>query len=388
LSEQLLAGDNIPPQPPPTTARHDLHVQMVCQMVTAAILVGAAIYWLRPVLLPFVMALFLVSGLAPILEWIEKRLRVGRLVSVTVAFALGVLIVAALWSAVWYSLVAIEANLTKYEPELETLLSSFSGWLPELEASKTADKAPDGASPAPVDPATATEEATHTGRLEAYINQQFQEWLGDSSLWFFELFSTATTVLIFMLFLLMGNERLSTSSIGIWNEVQRGIRSYIVLKTLISVFTGVAFGITLWLFDVPLAVLFGVLGFLLHYIPHIGPIVAALLPIPLIVIHPEMGYVVKALAILAGITVQTVAGNVVEPLVMGESFQMHPVAVMLSLMFWGMIWGLAGMFLAVPITAAICILLERFEVTRGVSLFITGRLNEITDVSKPKLSLE
>jgi AI-2 transport protein TqsA len=201
-----------------------------------------------------------------------------------------------------------------------------------------------------------------------------------------DLVSTAMTVLIFMLFLLMGESKLSSVSGGIWHVVAKNIRSYIVTKTFLSVATGVAFGGVLWMFQVPFAFLFGMLAFLLHYIPHIGPIVAGLLPVPLILLYPEMGVLSKVLVILIGWAVQIVSGNVIEPLVMGESFEMHPVAVMLALMFWGMIWGVAGMFLSVPITAAISMLLERFEVTRGVSLFISGRLKEIENPT-PKISL-
>jgi AI-2 transport protein TqsA len=171
-----------------------------------------------------------------------------------------------------------------------------------------------------------------------------------------------------------------------WDAVAKRIRSYIVTKTVISVLTGAAFGGVLWMFDVPLAFLLGVLAFLLNYIPTIGPIIASLLPLPLIILHPELSFLAKGTVIFLSLAIQNISGNVIEPLVFGEEFEMHPVAVLLSLMFWGMIWGIAGMFLAVPITVAISMLLERFEVTKGISLFISGRLSEIENPQK-KISL-
>ncbi len=75
----------------------ELRLQSRCQMVVAAVAVGAALYWLRPVLLPFVLALFLVCGVAPLLDLIQKRLRAPRIVAVAIAFLGGVFVLACLW---------------------------------------------------------------------------------------------------------------------------------------------------------------------------------------------------------------------------------------------------------------------------------------------------
>ena len=71
--------------------------------------------------------------------------------------------------------------------------------------------------------------------------------------------------------------------------------------------------------------------------------------------------------------VQVGVGNVLEPKIMGQSLDMHPVTVLLSLMFWGMIWGVAGMFLAVPMTAVIKIVLEHIELTAPVAALLAGQ---------------
>lgn len=376
---------------PVSEIRRNQQVQMICLMTITGILTAAAIYWLRPVLLPFVLALFFVCGLMPVLEWIEKYLHVGRWVSVTVAFGLGVALVVFAWSALWYSMSELQSYVERYQDQFERLLTSVAEWIPDVDGSK---EIPDGPAIIPdaidVEADAVIEVAPAVSpkatEMQHYLNTRLREFLGELSLLLMELVSTATTVVIFMLFLLIGNSKLSTASGGLWDGVAKSIRSYIVTKTILSVATGVAFGGVLWLFEVPFAFLFGMLAFLLHYIPHIGPIVAGLLPVPLIVLYPELGVLTKVLVIIISWAVQIISGNVIEPLVMGESFEMHPVAVMLALMFWGMIWGVAGMFLSAPITAAISMLLEKFEVTRGVSLFISGRLREIEHPT-PKISL-
>lgn len=378
-------------QSPAPSQPGDQRVQMICLMVITAVMIGAAMYWLRPVLLPFVLSLFFVCGLSPILEWIEGRLHVGRTVSVTVAFGLGAVLVIIVWSACWYSVIELESNLGDYQRRFEQLLDSVAEWIPDPEDSESIEPAVDvdsaaGSSEAETRVSDSRESVSKVTRIQDFLSLHFRNLLGELSLSLMGLLSTAATVLIFMFFLLLGNTRLQSSEHGIWNAVARRIRGYIVTKTVISVVTGIAFGGVLWMYDIPLSFLFGMLACLLNFIPNIGPILASLLPLPLIVLHPELGPVAKGFAIAISFAVQFVSGNVIEPMIMGDSFEMHPVAILLSLMFWGMIWGVAGMFLAVPVTVAISMVLEKFEVTRGVALFISGRLSEIRQPAEMKPS--
>jgi len=146
------------------------------------------------------------------------------------------------------------------------------------------------------------------------------------------LLSSSVVVLIYVFFLLLGASDVSAPN-PTWREIEEKIRSYLSLKTVISVLTGIAFGLALWLFGVPMALTFGLLAFLLNYIPSIGPLIASLLPIPFIVLHPEPNFVWMAGVILVTSGIQVVSGNVVEPRIMGRSFDLHPVVVLLALMF-------------------------------------------------------
>ena len=145
---------------------------------------------------------------------------------------------------------------------------------------------------------------------------------------------------------------------------------------MISIFTGLAFGLTLRLFGVPMALTFGVLAFLLNFVPNVGPLVASLLPVPLIILDPEgsVGWMIATITAIG--LIQMISGNVVEPKIMGDSSGLHPVTILLALMFWGMMWGVIGMFLATPITAALKIMLDRFESTHWMSNLMAGRWEE------------
>ena len=197
-----------------------------------------------------------------------------------------------------------------------------------------------------------------------------------------DVFSSGTVVLIFVFFLLLGEAKTGTSS-PLWQEIESQIRQYIVAKTMISIVTGLVFGLILWLFGIPLALVFGLLAFLLNFIPNIGPIVASLLPIPLIVLQPDLSLLEIILAISLSSAVQFVSGNVVEPKLMGNSFDLDPIAILLALMFWGMIWGIVGMFLATPILAALKILLDKFDRTRPVAHVLAGRIDLLQVTGAP-----
>ena len=123
---------------------------------------------------------------------------------------------------------------------------------------------------------------------------------------------------------------------------------------------------------------FALLAFLFNFIPNIGPVIAALLPIPLILVDPELSIWGMIAVISLASAVQIISGNVVEPKMLGDSVDIHPIVVLLALMFWGMIWGIVGMFLATPITAAMKILFSKFESTRPLAALLEGRVDGLS----------
>jgi AI-2 transport protein TqsA len=205
-----------------------------------------------------------------------------------------------------------------------------------------------------------------------------RSWLGSFSGSLMGFFSSALMVVIFMFFLLLGGSTDIVPRTGFWIEVETSIRQYIVAKTLISAVTGAVVTITLWIFGIPLALVFGIMTFLLNYIPNVGPVIAALLPIPLILLDPDLGVGYQVLAIVVLVVVQFISGNIVEPKMMGKSVELHPVAILMALLFWGLLWGIVGMFLATPITAALKILFERFDHTKVIAQVLEGDLSNVS----------
>ncbi len=145
---------------------------------------------------------------------------------------------------------------------------------------------------------------------------------------------------------------------------------YLGIKTLTSLFTGLLIGIWLWLFQVDFALLWGVLAFLLNFIPTIGSLVAAVPGILVALIQHGPG---TALWVLGGyIVVNQVIGSLIEPKVLGDRLGLSALVVFVSLVFWGWILGPVGMFLAVPLSMMLKIALASHPRTEPIARLISA----------------
>ncbi len=407
-------------------------IRTICLMV----LTGAAgvflVYWLRPVLLPLVVALMIVSGVSPLLEGLQKRLGVSKMVAAGITFMAGLALLVLVGSALWTSANELASHSGDYEKRFQSLVERVESNVPyvfwegepsegqpagqpgkppasdtdsgaatdppvpvppadkedgadenEAEDAAPAGSPPDDAGSADASSADATEspgknaETHHENGSRAlvsinkFLKNSVRDGVSTVSQALLQLVSTSVIVLIYVFFLLLGSPGKATQ--GAWRDIDKQIRSYLALKSIISLLTGLAFGGALWIAGVPMAVTFGVLAFLLNFIPNVGPVIAGLLPVPFVLLDPEGSILWMVSVISVSIGIQTVSGNVVEPKLMGNSSDLHPIVVLATLMFWGMMWGITGMFLATPITAAIKIVLERFESTRPLAAMLAGR---------------
>jgi predicted PurR-regulated permease PerM len=148
------------------------------------------------------------------------------------------------------------------------------------------------------------------------------------------------------------------------------VNSYLAIKTLVSLATGVLVSIMLWAFGIDYFILWGVLAFLFNYIPNIGSIIAAI-PAVLLAIVLE-GAAVAGFIGIGYIAINTVMGNVVEPRYMGKGLGLSTLVVFLSLIFWGWLLGTVGMLLSVPLTMVVKIGLETSAEGKWLAVLLGG----------------
>ena len=155
----------------------------------------------------------------------------------------------------------------------------------------------------------------------------------------------------------------------ILNRIDHELRKYIALKTAISLTTGICAGIILFLFHVQFAIVMGFATFLLNYIPNIGSIIATF--IPFFVALAQFGLTAEPFWILLSLSsVQMVIGNGIDPKLMGNTMNLSLFVVFFSLLFWGWLWGPAGVLLAVPMTTSIKIVLENIPSTAHLAVLL------------------
>ena len=145
-------------------------------------------------------------------------------------------------------------------------------------------------------------------------------------------------------------------------EFVENLRNYMSMKTLISILTGVIIGIALWLIGVDYPVLWGVLAFMLNFVPNIGSIIAA---VPAVLLSSvQLGMVPALLVALVYLLVNIIIGSVIEPRYMGDGLGLSTLVVFVSLVFWGWILGPVGMLLSVPLTITVKLALDSKPETR------------------------
>lgn len=155
-----------------------------------------------------------------------------------------------------------------------------------------------------------------------------------------------------------------------WEKAMSDVQRYLAIKTVICAATGALIAIWLWLIGVNFPILWGVLAFMLNYIPSIGSFVAAAPTLMVAMVQPDLGSGAVGLVALGYVVVNVSLGNLLEPQLMGRRFRLSALVVFLSLLFWGWVWGPLGMLLSVPLTMAARIVMEQHSSTHWVAVLL------------------
>jgi predicted PurR-regulated permease PerM len=214
-------------------------------------------------------------------------------------------------------------------------------------------------------------------------SDQFGRYLLRISGSLFSFVSKLLMVVFFLVFLLLGKPffkyklrkafpEKSEQFSEILTTISRQIGRYLSVQFLVSFITGVLVWLALRLLKVDFAVTWGAMAFVLNFIPTVGSIVASIPPVLLALVqfYPRVWPAVGVLATL--VSIQVLLGNVITPKIMGDKLNLSPVVVLLSLVFWGWLWGITGAVLAVPIASTIKIVCENIDPLQPISIMMGG----------------
>ena len=156
----------------------------------------------------------------------------------------------------------------------------------------------------------------------------------------------------------------------ILSSINENMKKYLFTKTFISAATGISAYLLLKIIGLEYASVWGFIIFVLNYIPTIGSILACVLPIVYALIVGNTWHLAMFTAIIL-ITLEIIFGNIIDPKLTGKTLNISTLAILINLVFWGMIWGPAGMFFSVPILAGIYITTAQFESTRWIATLLS-----------------
>lgn len=162
------------------------------------------------------------------------------------------------------------------------------------------------------------------------------------------------------------------------------LRLYLLARAALGVVTAVAYVTWLWIFGVDLLFVWALITFLLNFIPNIGSVVSGVLPVLYAALTKDFGSVVIiGLGILA---IEQFIGNFLDPKIAGQQVALSPLVVLLAILFWGWIWGVAGALLGVPIVIAVMIVSAHMEASRPFALLLSDKTDfaELDRVTKQK----
>lgn len=200
-----------------------------------------------------------------------------------------------------------------------------------------------------------------------------------------DLLSNAFIIVIYALFIFLEEANFNTKLKAVFSKnneydelseilekIEKSITSYIGLKTLISFVTGLASYIVLLLIGIDAPLFWAFLIFLLNFIPTIGSLIGTLFPAVFCLL--QFGEFTPFLMVLGFVgMIQVIVGNLLEPKLMGNSLNISSFVAIFSLSFWGVLWGITGMLLSIPITVIMVIVFAHFDQTRGVAIMLSEK---------------
>ncbi|MFT5387164.1 MAG: AI-2 transport protein TqsA [Lysobacterales bacterium] len=322
-------------------------LQTTCLLILTVIATATALAYLKPVMVPFILALLVTLTLTPIIDIQKKHLKFPHWLAVLISLAIGGVVVFLIGTVLSVSINQMLSNADSYQTKIIELVEKITIAL-NLERF--------GIDSRELIVPTLQNAGKSVGNM---VLGTFNTVIG--------LFSRSILVFIFVLFLLIGGKNSAKPQSPSWDEGELRIKKYIITKLIISSATGILVALVLSIFNIDLALAFGLLAFILNFIPSVGSMIATLLPLPVILLTPEISKPAMIMAIAIPGVIQFAIGNVLEPKIMGDSIGLHPITILLALIFWGIIWGIVGMFLAVPLAVILKIIFSKIDYTRELA---------------------
>jgi len=318
----------------------------------AIVIATVALIYTKPFVMPLIISLMIYMIIASAMRFMSNKFKMPRIFAASITFVFVAAAFVLLVILISNSISSFIADAYIYEHKISQTLA----WL-----TTTAEQY--------------GFQLNFSSLYNAAISLNIFDLVKNMGLSMVSIISYAALCFIFLIFFFLGEASFNMGNkrnLRIVHEIQNKISYYIIVKILISVVTAFVFWLVLAVFGVELALIFALIVFILNFIPNIGSIVATILPLPVMFLQFGLGpkfFIVLGLLIF----VQFTFGNIAEPKVLGDGVDLHPIFILCALVFWTLVWGVAGAFLAIPLMVAIKIVLSKITPTKPLAEFMAGR---------------
>ncbi len=340
--------------------------------IAAFIIIIAGVMYAESLIAQLLMALFISIICTQPIAWLQKK-KVPQGLAITIVFILIIAVFVGFGELIGSSLSSFSEDAPKYEQNLREMGAAIYQFADNNGVKISTDEMTKLFDPSKVMSIT----AGFLGQLGGFMGNAF-------------------TIFFLVLFLLMEVDsfKIKTTaivkgaggSLSFFNTIGDSIRHYLSIKTMTSLFTGTLIWISLAIIGVDYAIIWALIAFLLNYIPNIGSIIAAVPAVLFAAVQLGFGGVIWTTGVF--VAVNMIIGNVVEPKMMGKGMGLSTFVVFVSLIFWGFMLGTVGMFLSVPLTMAIKIILEQNPRTEWISIFLGTQDEAQAIIDKDKESID
>ena len=345
---------------PPPSLPHPSQgtVRTAAAALVATAIVVAALYLGRDLLVPLVLAALLAFVLAPVVSLLQ-RARLGKGPAVLIAVALAFVVIYGIGSVVVHQVSGLAESLPSYRATIQQkvqslsvggeVLENFSGSIQSMLEGRASRP------PAPRPAATADLGVPSALTIARTVVQPL-----------FAPLATVGVVLVFLVFVLLYREDLRDRLVRLvgrqdlhrtilaMNDAARRLSRYFLMQVALNTGFGVFITAALWLTPLPNPVLWGIIAGFMRFVPFIGSFIAVAAPC-LLALAVAPGWSLAAVVLLLFIGTDMVVGQLIEPLLYGQSTGLSPIAVILSTAFWAFLWGPVGLLIATPLTVCLVV---------------------------------
>jgi AI-2 transport protein TqsA len=337
--------------------KHDSVVR-ISLLLLASVVVLAALYFSRAIIAPVTFALFTVAIAWPLQSALQKR--ITKVLAVVVTIVVTIAILAILVFLVVWGFGLVVQWLINNTDRLQMLYSQATEWL-EGHGISIAALVADNYSP---------------GWIIGAVRE-----IGGRGYGLVSFFVIAFAFIVLGLLEVdiarknierLNNASLRQSLLVGTEEIAEKFQKYMVVRTTMSLLTGVVVWSFALVAGIELATAWGVIAFVLNYIPFLGPLIATVFPTLFVLV--QSGSWEACFVVFAGLNfIQFFIGSYLEPRIAGAALSMSPFIVLLAVFFWSFMWGIAGAFIGLPIMIAILTICEQHKSTQWIALLLSGR---------------